>query len=65
LIGKAKLNLTPGRKRAERNQLSERERERERKREGVLKQELKCEGISKHPQETKMHHVGLISDPLI
>jgi hypothetical protein len=43
----------------------ERERERERKREGVLKQELKCEGISKHPQETKMHHVGLISDPLI
>jgi hypothetical protein len=29
LTEKAKLNLTPGRKRAERNQLRERERERE------------------------------------
>jgi hypothetical protein len=35
LTEKAKLNLTPGRKRAERNQLRERERERERKREGA------------------------------
>jgi hypothetical protein len=33
LTENAKLNLTPGRKRAERNQLSEREREREREKE--------------------------------
>ncbi len=32
---KAKLNLTPGRKRAERNQLSERERKREKERRGL------------------------------